>query len=81
MRQSSLDHLRAKNYQGGRDEWARIISFVLGQSVPSIEPGIETLANITGSGDENKELVISIRKRVQSITVGNSRGSAVTRSF
>lgn len=68
-----MDGFRAKNYQGDRDEWARIVSFVLGQFDPTSEravAGIEALATITGSGDEDREIVITIRKRVQSITVG-----------
>lgn len=67
-----MKDLRVKNYQGSGEEWARIISVILGQAVHANEPalaGIEASARITGTGDESKELVVTIRKRVQSITV------------
>lgn len=67
-----MEELRAKNYQGSGDEWARILSVVLGQAAHANEPalaGIEASASITGTGDENQELIVTIRKRVQSITV------------
>lgn len=72
VRETGLRELRAKHYQGSGDEWARIISVILGQAVHANGPalaGIEASASITGTGDENKELVVTIRKRVQSITV------------
>lgn len=69
-----MSELCAKNYQGSGDEWARIVSFVLGQSDQTNEPaisGIEASASITGSGDEDKEIIVTIRKRIQSITVSS----------
>ncbi|KAJ5720319.1 uncharacterized protein N7483_008253 [Penicillium malachiteum] len=72
IKASQLKGLRAKNYQGSDDEWTQIISYILKQSTSSTSSaaytGVETSASITGSDDENKELVITIRKRVQSIT-------------
>lgn len=75
VKQSRLKDLRAKNYQGSEDEWTNIMTFVLGQSAPTDgldSAGLEVVANISGSDQENKELTITIRKRVQSITVGIS---------
>lgn len=73
VKQSSLKDLRFKNYQGSDEEWSHIVSFVLGQSAPTDEStslsGIEASTSIEGSGEENKKAVITIRKRVQAITV------------
>lgn len=73
MKQSLLKSLRVKNYQGTDDEWARAISLTLGMSTATEEPvalpALEALASIVGSGDDDKELVITIRQRVESITV------------
>ncbi|KAJ5718724.1 hypothetical protein N7488_004370 [Penicillium malachiteum] len=72
VKASHLKGLRAKNYQGSDDEWTQIISHILKQSTPTTSSaayvGVETSASITGSNDEDKELVITVRKRVQSIT-------------
>ncbi|KAJ5836135.1 hypothetical protein N7447_002161 [Penicillium robsamsonii] len=72
VKQTRLKDLQAKNYQGSDDEWFKTVSLILGQcSAPPDEPdwatGLEASANISGS-DENKEIVITIRKRVQTIT-------------
>jgi hypothetical protein len=74
VKQSRLNDLQAKNYQGSDDEWFKTVSLVLGQcSAPLDEPdwaaGVEASANISGSDEDNKEIVITIRKRVQTITV------------
>lgn len=73
---SKIGSLRAKAYQGSDQEWAHIISSILGQPVTTAEAalleGIEATASVTGSDEEGKELVITIRKRVQSITVCSS---------
>lgn len=71
---ASLKELRGKNYQGSNDEWSQIVSYVLGQLPPAAAnedwtTGIETLANISGSGDSDKTMIITIRKRIQKITV------------
>ncbi|OQE22009.1 hypothetical protein PENFLA_c013G01589 [Penicillium flavigenum] len=72
VKQTRLKDLQAKNYQGSHDEWAKTVSLILGQSsAPPDEPdwatGLEASASISGS-DEDKEIVITIRKRVQTIT-------------
>ncbi|CAI7620747.1 unnamed protein product [Penicillium glandicola] len=72
VKKTRLKDLRAKNYQGSNDEWVKTVSLILGQcSAPPDEPdwatGLEASANISGS-DDNKEIVITIRKRVQTIT-------------
>ncbi|KAF7115103.1 hypothetical protein CNMCM5793_001337 [Aspergillus hiratsukae] len=73
VRQTRLKTLCAKNYRGSDDEWAQIVSFVFGQLrefflTSEIHSGIESSASIIESGNLGKELVITIRKRVQSIT-------------
>ncbi|KAJ5345532.1 hypothetical protein N7452_003536 [Penicillium brevicompactum] len=71
VKQARLKDLRAKSYQGSEDEWMGIVAFFLGQSPSSDRPdgvtGLEASASMSGS-DQNKTLVITIRKRVQSIT-------------
>lgn len=77
VHQSRLKDLCVKNYQGTDHEWAQVVSLVLGQSAKANEPaltGIEASASIAGSGDEDKEIVITIRKRVQAITVRGPKG-------
>lgn len=76
VRQSHLKNLRAKNYQGTDDEWTQIVLYIFRQPVtsngkPEWTSGIETSASISGSDDDedNKQLVITIRKRIQTITV------------
>jgi len=78
VKQTRLKDLRAKNYQGSDDEWAKIVALILGQSsAPTDDPdwaaGLEASANISGSDQDDKELVITIRKRVQTITVRTSQ--------
>jgi hypothetical protein len=81
VRQTRLRSLCAKNYRGSDDEWVQIVSYVFGQlkeSIPTSEmlSGIESSASIIESGDVSKELLITIRKRVQSITVGSRHEQA-----
>ena len=65
VKQTRLKDLQAKNYQGSNDEWIKTVSLILGQcSGPPDEP-----ASISGSDEDDKEIVITIRKRVQTITV------------
>lgn len=76
VRQSRLKSLRAKSYPGSDDEWAQIVSYVFGQSEPSNREtdwssGVEASATISGPEDDedNHEMTITIRKRVETITV------------
>lgn len=76
VRQSRLKSLCAKSYSGTDDEWAQIVSYIFGQSETSnhetdLSSGIEASATISGSedGDDNHEMTITIRKRVETITV------------
>lgn len=78
VRQSRLENLRAKNYRGSEEEWAQILSHVLGQDSPSTShaswsSGVEVTASIQGPADEDKEMVIALRKRIDTITVCPSR--------
>ncbi|QQK42762.1 DNA double-strand break repair and VJ recombination XRCC4 [Penicillium digitatum] len=73
VKQACLKDLHAKNYQGSNDEWIKTVSLILGQcSTPPDRPdwatGLEASASISGSNEDNKEIVITIRKRVQNIT-------------
>ncbi|KAJ5105129.1 hypothetical protein NUU61_002476 [Penicillium alfredii] len=75
VKQSQLRDFRAKNYQGTDDEWSQVVAFILGQGQRPIPAngtdwpaGVEASANISGAGDEEKEIVITVRKRVETIT-------------
>ena len=75
MQQSQLKKLRAKSYEGSDDEWQYTVLYVLGlqgetTQTTELIAGIEASATIIDSGDGNKGLVISVRKRIQTITVG-----------
>lgn len=77
MQQSQLKKLRAKSYEGSDDEWQYTVLYVLGLQGETTQTtelaGIEASATIIDSGDGNKGLVISVRKRIQTITVGLPR--------
>ncbi|KAJ6002896.1 hypothetical protein N7451_005443 [Penicillium sp. IBT 35674x] len=72
VQESHIKDLRAKNYQGADEEWTQIIAYVLGQGSPTQQlpalSGVEASTHIKDLGEENKEMVITVRKRVQSIT-------------
>ncbi|KAL4915568.1 hypothetical protein BDW62DRAFT_121351 [Aspergillus aurantiobrunneus] len=73
IRQSQLKKLRAKNYQGSDKEWEDIFLHVLGlQEEPAKDSelltGIITSASINGSGNDDRELVMTVRKKIQTIT-------------
>ncbi|BCR90860.1 uncharacterized protein ACHE_60746S [Aspergillus chevalieri] len=73
IKQTRLKDLRAKSYQGSDEEWARIVSYVFGQVSTVGKPewchGIEVSASVSDpENDEDKELSLTIRKRIQTIT-------------
>ncbi|KAE8367447.1 hypothetical protein BDV27DRAFT_123935 [Aspergillus caelatus] len=73
VRKSHLRDFRSKNYEGNDEEWAQIVLHVFGQLDESAAKvklcGIESSASVIGASDsEDKELVITIRKRIQTIT-------------
>lgn len=71
VKQANLKALRSKSYQGSEDEWFQIIRFILGQSTTADETwlsGLEATATVKES-EEEEEIIITIRKRVQDITV------------
>ena len=84
VKESNLSQLRAKNYQGSDEEWAQIIAYVLGQEESSTKPpscnGVEISASITGDDGDDQELVITIRKRIESITVNMPMSTSTARS-
>ncbi len=75
MQQSQLKKLRTKSYEGSDDEWKDTVLYVLGlqdemAQTTELIAGIEASATINDSGDGHKALVIAVRKRIQTITVG-----------
>lgn len=75
MQQSQLNKLRTKSYEGSDDEWKDIVLYILGlqdetTKTTELSMGIEASATINDSGDGHKALVIAVRKRIQTITVG-----------
>ncbi|KAE8375878.1 hypothetical protein BDV26DRAFT_266802 [Aspergillus bertholletiae] len=72
VRLSHLNGFRSKNYKGNDEEWTQIVSYVFGQLDKSVAVklcDIESSASVISVSDtEDKELVITIRKRVQTIT-------------
>lgn len=76
VKHSRLGTLRAKNYRGSDEEWTQIVSYVLGRAAPqggdSVSlSGVTMTATISGAADEDKEITLSIRKRIESITVSS----------
>ncbi|KAJ5775969.1 uncharacterized protein N7511_000980 [Penicillium nucicola] len=72
LKQAHLTDLRAKNYQGSEGDWLNTLSLILGQSSPPLgdlewASGLEALATVSDS-EEDQQIVITIRKRVQTIT-------------
>ncbi|KAL5335236.1 hypothetical protein BJX70DRAFT_375555 [Aspergillus crustosus] len=70
---SQFKKLRARNYEGTDHDWTNIILHVFGlldepHTKSELLAGIETSAGISGSGEDDKDLVITVRKRIQSIT-------------
>jgi len=75
VQQSQLNKLRTKSYEGSDDEWKDIVLYILGlqdetTKTTELSMGIEASATINDSGDGHKALVIAVRKRIQTITVG-----------
>ncbi|EEP79223.1 predicted protein [Uncinocarpus reesii 1704] len=79
IKTSQISKLRAKNYRGSDDEWAGILSYVFNQNQDAIESedwttGLETVAivkSMDGEDDDegDKEILITLRKRIDSITL------------
>ncbi|KAL4866411.1 hypothetical protein BDV12DRAFT_136483 [Aspergillus spectabilis] len=70
---SQLKKFKAKTFQGTDEEWKDIILHILGlledpDTKSEHLADIEASAGISGSGEDNKELVITVRKRIQTIT-------------
>ncbi|KAI9041718.1 uncharacterized protein KD926_006617 [Aspergillus affinis] len=73
VQRAQLKELRTKNYHGSDEEWAQIVWYIFGQAAESVGHvgsfhGIESSATICESDSASKELVISIRKRIEGIT-------------
>lgn len=76
VKSTQIDKLRAKNYQGTVDEWAGILAYALGQKQPASVPeehkaGLEIAATVKQNEDDEseKEIVVTLRKRIDTITV------------
>lgn len=79
MKTSQINKLRAKNYRGSDEEWAGVLAYVFNQDRDAIKSedwtkGLEVVATVKSTGDEDdeesdKEIVITLRKRIDSITV------------
>jgi hypothetical protein len=76
VRQCRLKNLRAKNYQGSDEEWVDILAYVFAQNHQPGTPqgdweaGLEIVATVKEIDEDEKELVITLRKRIDGITVG-----------
>ncbi|OJD15157.1 hypothetical protein AJ78_04582 [Emergomyces pasteurianus Ep9510] len=75
VKSTQIDKLRAKNYHGTDDEWAGILAYALGQKQPTAVPdtqksGLEIAAIVKQDEDDvsEKEIIISLRKRIDTIT-------------
>ncbi|EFR01156.1 hypothetical protein MGYG_04160 [Nannizzia gypsea CBS 118893] len=74
LRSNGIKKLRAKNYRGDDDEWIGVLSYCfdrMPESDTNAEwiSGLEVLAAVQGDdNEENKELHITLRKRIDSIT-------------
>ena len=74
MRQARAQTHRSKSYQGTDEDWDLILLRALGQLEINTDnsdllSGIELSASIKGQGRQGNQLVLTIRRRVQTITV------------
>lgn len=79
MKTSQISKLRAKNYRGSDEEWSGVLSYVFNQDRDAIKSedwttGLEVVATVKTVGNEDdedsdKEIVITLRKRIDSIKV------------
>lgn len=77
MKTSQISKLRAKNYRGSDDEWSGVLSYVFAQKEPPVESaedwksGLEVVAAVKSEDEDegDNEIVITLRKRIDSITV------------
>lgn len=73
VRHNRLKDLRSKNFQGTDEELEQSLTTVLcrfaDNTVPAFTSGLEATASIRGSGSEGQQIVITLRKRIDSITV------------
>ncbi|KAL4959897.1 uncharacterized protein BDV14DRAFT_205268 [Aspergillus stella-maris] len=72
LKQSQLPKLKAHNFQGSDDDWKEAVLRVLGlQEGTSNNPallGIGASASIIGDGESDREVLITVLKRIQTIT-------------
>ncbi|EEQ91951.1 hypothetical protein RJZ56_006201 [Blastomyces dermatitidis] len=75
VKSAQIDKLRAKNYHGADDEWTGILAYALGQKQSASVPekhksGLEIAATVKQDEDDEseKDIVISLRKRIDTIT-------------
>ncbi|RAL02036.1 uncharacterized protein BO80DRAFT_405226 [Aspergillus ibericus CBS 121593] len=73
VRQAQLQTYRSKNYQGTHEDWTQIMLYALGQLETSTNgsellSGVELSASIARRGSEGNELIMVIRRRINTIT-------------
>ncbi|KAL1958337.1 hypothetical protein VTO42DRAFT_4654 [Malbranchea cinnamomea] len=74
LKGSQIGKLRAKTYKGSDEEWSNILSHVFLQREPSTDSsegwksGLEVVAAVKSGDEDEKEIVITFRKRIDSIT-------------
>lgn len=75
MKSSQIDKLRAKNYKGSDKEWTDILSHVFAEREPSAnevdgwKSDLGVVAAVKSESDDEGQIVITLRKRIDSITV------------
>ncbi|GKZ28062.1 hypothetical protein AbraCBS73388_009819, partial [Aspergillus brasiliensis] len=73
VRQARAQSHRSKSYQGTDDDWALVLLRALGQletnaDEPELLSGVELSASIKQLGRQGNQLVLTIRRRIQTIT-------------
>lgn len=74
MQQSRAQTHRSKSYQGTDEDWDLILLRALGQleintDKSELLSGVELSASIKALGRQSNQLVLTIRRRIQTITV------------
>lgn len=78
VKQADLKRLRFKNYQGSEQEFEQILEFVLTRGTlerrldAQWSSEVEVVASVRESREDTKELVLTIRRRIDTITVSST---------
>lgn len=74
LKSSQISKLRAKNYKGSDEEWTDILSHIFAQRDSSTsesndwKSGLEVVAAVKSDDEDEGQIVITLRKRIDSIT-------------